>query len=504
MTIKKFFSQQKKVNLDTQDKILLFQRIINQNSHKKENKLKRFSYFSKIYASVWLVMMTFVFVYIWFFKYSEINYKSNQKEQHIAQADNIWTIINAVWYFEITNGWRRVITDKIADQDIITLETWSIMDIHISNSIYSQIKWPAKVLVQYVWKTNWINNYRLNMIQWDYLSIHGVVSDMSNDNIEIVTSDWTIIREKQKSTNENKEEKSQTDFVFIKKDNKPIIMNKWNTKLELTNKKNNSKSEIKNESFAIINENDIKIIEKNEKDIWQNNDEKNNNTNNDLLVLEIKQIMWIEDTNPIENLTWNNTSGYNITWDYFTWQNITWNNNLNNNSWNLISKNTIKNIQKTENTQKAENTENTENIYQKDIDLEEIKKNLYWSFLLYDIDNMVRYYLLWQESSYNISIWNFSNRIDRISKILWISTDYEKNINWLILQIDKIILVSKKIELDITSLSNLIKTKNWLKKISWYEFGQFSNILEQNKEPTLEDILEFWDIKVTKSMKIKN
>lgn len=472
MKLNNFFSQQSKLSLEPQDKVLLFQKILYQHQHKKENKLRRFSYFSKIYSWVWLAMLLLVFVYIWFYKYSDVNYNfDNQKSQYMAQADNIWTIINAVWYFEITNGGRRIITDKIADQDIITLEEWSIMDIHISDSIYSQIKWPAKILVQFVGMVDGVRNYRLNMISGDYISIHWIVSDMNSDNVEVVTSDWTIIKQKGLNSNTNKE-KNQTDFVLMKKNNKPIVLNKWNTNLELSNNKNNVKNEIKNESFAIISENTIKIVDTQSWSIDQYSWSLSSNPD-DLLVMEITKIMNDDSTGQVA--TWWSVGNTWLAFYQKTWTKI---------SATLVVSDDKKDLNNS-------------------ISIDQVEQNLYASFVSYDIENIVTYYLLGQDSAYSISMSNLANRIDRISDALNIDKKYTRDAAWIMWQIDLIVPICRENNVDSNSLYNLVRIKNRLNKLSTYDFGYAKILSSWANKPVFQDVLDFASIKINSSLKIK-
>ncbi len=476
MLVKHYFQQQKKQWLSSADKFLLYEKISLWQKNSQHWLARRFSLKNRLFK-IWTFSIILTLLWFWLFQWMSNDYKNtksiisfwkwiNEYNNNFSHASAIWQIVKAQWHFTITKAWQLVISDKFSDWDILSLDKFSTMTFDINQLIQAKIVGPAKFTVHKVSFPGKTPSYRIHMLEWDFISVKSKNNLIASQKIEITTPDWVIVQE----MTEKKWEK--IDFSMVKKNKKAIVYNKWTNKVKIVKSNITNKNKKKSE-LSVINQKDMKESES---------------------IDELKK----EITQLVDNLK------KTYSWDTLTWfvevTNI-FGNNLN----TVVSSNNtsdISNITKTwknikNNSVKVSVIENNTKLKKQ---IENLNQLVYKSFIKSDVENIFKYYLLWQKQAFNISVWNLSQRLKQIYQIIWNQEDFKdsNNINDLYNVTNELLNIIKTKDKEFAyskASKNIIALKNWLFIIkNSYSFGQlsqeFTGDLQNNKNISFDKLME--------------
>lgn len=441
MKIQEYFKAQKDIVCPDDLKTRIYNDIL---SKKDRNFLfSRMSFYHKVWIYFVFSLLLLISFYATYLVQPQNNAKiakiwsgfilqENPSEwKNLAKANTVWKIIEAIWEIKIIKNWQESPSNIINHWDNILLLNNAQLKFEVSSGTIAFIKWPAEFRLEYIWENNWLKNYAIELISWDYFEV--LENNTQDNNLIIKTQNFELESQK---TNDSMNIKILWEW------DKKIIENKW---WAVVVKKivNNKKvfSAIKTNQKAQVDE-EVKIIE----EIKQIKNE-----------LKTNQISWTYSLTGVLNSTdMSDISG--ITWEHtVTYQTPQTNNII-------------------EQSKKVLDMEN----------MEKLKDLTYPWFIMKDIENISISYLKWNRSSYNIWYNNLLSRIKKLYKLFEFDVDSQifeentalsnKNINDLMMITDQLYAkinnwyyISEKYSLRIKWILSRLRLLNN------YEFGSYKS-----------------------------
>ncbi len=239
MKLQDYFKTQNNYHIDTQDKLLMFEKIIsNQNKSKKSFQkifnIKSFAYwFMSVIILIWIYWVFFLWgtTPTWDFVI--------QNDTNTVSADYIANIVEFNGTFYVAHENKIYRTNKIANWDSVVLKKWTELVLNINSGTQTKLVWPARFKLS----QNESGTYQLAIAEWDYIQIE---SD-SWENMEVVLQDDIKI---QNSKNLN--------ILITKTDNEYKINNQW-SQIKVTT--NNKTKQVEEKQLLAIKDDDIRLIE---------------------------------------------------------------------------------------------------------------------------------------------------------------------------------------------------------------------------------------------------
>ena len=520
MSLNSFFKTYKNKKLSDKDKLRIYE-IFAKNKQRSHGILnRRFSFSVRFLTS--LVLCIFILSYaIFYYQYTD-NQKNLGILSDITRAQDVWTITNAQWYFEITNNQgRKIITDTLSNNDRISLDTNSYLSFNINDSLQATIAGPANFSLKHNNKLIDKENYHISLLKWDYLALQWKKNKTTNPLSIDINQSLSI-------TSNNA---STTSLIYGRQNNTTVIINKWNN-LIITDNKNKDEEHLLKRNAIIIFNNWLTTTQKIQS---ENTSQLSNHF--EYIELLSPEYIFTEISTIIESLD-NNTS---TTWKDI--QKTTQNNNTSSSSQTSksMNTNTISQIEqqpsKSSSYQKEQDIDtmetqtwnshntgsttdfsnnnrklvpqiHTNNIWDQRILTEDklykLEQNLIKSFVMKDIKTLIKYRIIkgnWQW--YTIAIANLMSRIHRIYNIFDYNTPHQntslkaisRNLDIIILLLQKKFIIPSQIKHNLTAI------EQWIKTIE--ELPQWLYSQDELENLSFEELIKKLDINITSSMKIK-
>ena len=434
-------SQHKDVSLSAEDKLFIYQKFLTKKEHLYLGRMLKKNIRFKVGTSVFVVALLFVGLYGW-----NLLFDTHTNQWWIyqgVQAEQIGTIIKAEWGIEIINKGRKVIDNTIHEWDIITLGEWWEMIINISESVQAMVIGPAKFEVQFIGEKKGVSNYKIRLIEGNFVSIdtnHKNNQEDSTDRIALETPDGTIISPQESNP-------QQTQFVVKTDKNENIsVHNKWSN-LEIS-KTNNETEEIITETVTIEQ---IAVVDNEETTISISDNQEGENEQQASLSSS-GGVIW--SGNQINNTTGTiiTITGTNLSW----WQIST--------SWAQKNETTIIIKRYTDDWKIILNKEE---VY-------DIEQNLYHSFVMDNIKDIMVYHMAGEQQKAVIARGNLMRRINGLYERVNLNNDYTNNdlysmissLNTLESTLKKHYVVPEKIMRNVGVIRNRLVTIN--RYTLWY------------------------------------
>lgn len=239
MKLKDYFREQNNYQINTQDKILLYEKIISQQnkqnkSFKKIFSIKSFSYwFMSIIILIWIYGL---FFFWWQSQYSDFIIQNNT---NTVSADYIANIVEFNGTFYVAHDNKIYRTNKIANWDSIVLKKWTELVFNTNSGTQAKLVWPARFKLS----QNESGTYQLAINEWDYIQIES----NSGESMEIVLQNEITIANSQ-----------DLNVLITKTDNEYKINNQW-SQIKVTT--NNRTKQVEQKQLLAIKDNDIRLIE---------------------------------------------------------------------------------------------------------------------------------------------------------------------------------------------------------------------------------------------------
>jgi hypothetical protein len=252
MRLKDYFDQKREIIVSSWDKLEIYQKIISKRNTKSFQPKRQF-FFIKSFAYslvLWFLLLWLYWTYIfnWMFIINKDWFfiqRSNWTKS--VQADYIAKIIEFNGNFYIWHSWEYYQWSNISNWDTVTLQDWAELVFHIDKWTEAKVVGPAKFLI-----TKWDNNYKLNLIYWDFIELKSIETQKPQ-NIEFSTQNFTI-----KQSDNTK----PISFQLIKQWEQTLLKNNW-PQLIITQKNKENKQtqkELNSDKILSIQYNDISII----------------------------------------------------------------------------------------------------------------------------------------------------------------------------------------------------------------------------------------------------
>lgn len=400
MRIEDYFKHIREVKTTDSQKMRIYQSIL--LGWNKKSILSKSIFYWKV--STYTILMVFLWsIFIWpimkiWENEDKINYsylswwflveEKSKLTLNQVLADYIWEIIDVEWEIQVIKDWVQVVTDKIYDWDTILLLNSAQIKFMVNNWTKATIIWPAKFDVKFLWESNWVKNFVINLMYWDYFEVK--TQEQSKDNIIIQTKDFQI---------ESKNISNQIDLKITTDWEKKILENRWSdivVKKVIDDEK--TYTSVKSNQIAEVND-EVKILQE-IKTITQQ-----------LTTKQVEKSYEIEDNDNSQELSTTNELYFDDIRTEISEESI------NTELWTIDNALTFPSWKKVLDTNKSDQLKNVLNP----------------SFLKKDIENLVLEYLKWNESWYKIS---YNNLYSRISQVLSIhdveihSEIIKHNIKW--------------------------------------------------------------------------
>ena len=444
---------------------MLYQKILDKQRTSQQSLHTKTTIFKKAWYTIAITCFLLVSMYgMYHIEYLQQDIPLPFYTNNITHADTIWTILNAQWYFEIiTKDGKKIISDNIASQDIINLDEQSYLDITISESIHAQVVWPATFSVERLEPNEAGKSiYNIHMIKWDFVAIKSLTNQNIQDLIQVTTAEWVVV-----SQNDTPSElDNDTDFIVMQKNNNPVVVNKWKNALNVASKKQNSQTTLQDKHIATVDTQQDTVNVRSLSpwmELGIQDSEKSANTDNTKSILD--EVASIIKEHEFTSQTTGTLWSWEVTWSWidiwgspFSWTNGSWifsawstlgwlfgeeQNIINDwqnqptwenitpvfsstmDTWTLISNennpNTWSKLTANDTTKTIPQTETT-TIWNKRVLTEDqlysLEQNIHGTFVMNDIQNIVKYSLLWKKQQYAISRTNLMSRVHRIYGIL--------------------------------------------------------------------------------------
>ena len=362
-------------------------------------------------------------------------HKSIELSQSVV-AQSIGKIVSSKWIFWIYNKENRKIdTDTIQLSDRVVVDVWSTIKILIRDSFTAEVIGPAQFEI-ILEEENDNKNYNIKFTNWwNYIAVDSV-GESAKNHISVETSDGVTVKRDQK------DEFKKISFAI--------------------------QSNSKDENTKIINKSTSSL----------------NVSTNDVLVL------WKTRENTKANITIEPEQVIEITSQW-----------TNNNDIKIISQSNISNDNITVKPVKSINALSTIEPIEKinEDDNNQIKSNLYKTFLQNDYESLVLYYFWGKETQYNIVKNNINDRLNRLAKIGKLSTNSDTSLSWMIFFAQSIQNQYEKLNIPQTTYKNLtplIKKLNEINKHAFWIIKQW----DKKKETTLWDIYSLINLEQNNNM----
>lgn len=275
MKLKDYFDQKKDISVSSWDKLEIYQKIISKRNSKSFQPQRKFFFVKSFaYSFVFLFLLLWLYwTYIfnwkfiinkdWFFIQRSNGIKS-------VQADYVAKVIEFNGNFYIGHNGQYYQGSNISNWDTVTLQDWAELVFHIDQWTETKVVGPAKFLI-----TKWNNNYKLNLIYWDFIELKSL-EDTKPQNIEFSMQNLIV-----KQSDNTK----PINFKLIKEWEKTLLKNSW-PQLIIT--QNTIQKELNSDKILSIQDNDISILDNEklsqaitQKDFTQTLSFENTQTNTD-------------------------------------------------------------------------------------------------------------------------------------------------------------------------------------------------------------------------------
>lgn len=447
MKFKDYIDQQKAIKATDLQKIKIYENFL--KNSERISFYKKISFYWKI--SVYTALILFL-IFSFYYPLLTIE-KADNKPIDIAK---VWT-----WYFVEKKN-------NMSDFQVQAEYVWQVLESnwdfkivkngkeYTSNDIYD---WDIILLMKKSTLKFQVNSWAVAYIQWPArLSVNYAWSSEWAKKYFINLIEWSYFEIKA-------DEQTSKDNFVVRSDDFEIESKKIWTKLDFTILSDGEKSIVDNKWSEII----VKKVINNEKKFTSVRTNQKAEVSEEIKILQ--EVNKIKD----ELKKWDIAISYNVTWETIK--------TVQNNSWDIDFWTDVKSVLSEDSMTK-------------------LKDTLYSSFVMSDIQNLVKYYLIWDKSSFDISYKNLSNRIYKVYDLFWLTIDSQltdiKNQLWewwldeLYLINDQLIAKIQKwyyIPTQYTQKLNVIMA--WIVLLKSKQFWEFS--WEQNIE--FDEILNRLNVK---------
>lgn len=264
MRIQDFFTHKRQENLSQKDKLLIYNKFL-----QKKQTMERPSFFRRIHTFRYAFSVIMIVV---------ISAGTLHQSQpgflntlflvaDTVQAAQVAKIIDVQGNYAIyatEDKERKVLSDVLKNGDTIDLEEWGEMLVQMGENHEVQVIGPAKLELYLDRESSEEKEYRVKVVQWDYLSVESVESPVeSKENVAIETPQGVLINDAQakerienipQKNNSTITQEQKTSFVLTIDDQDKEIVDNMGTKDLPVTKVNETK-------ISVIPDNKIAAVE---------------------------------------------------------------------------------------------------------------------------------------------------------------------------------------------------------------------------------------------------
>lgn len=239
MKLQDYFKAQNSYQISTQDKLLMFEKIISKQNKSQKSFQKVFSI--KSFAYWFMSVLILAWIYWVFFLWQDAPYWDFmiQNDTNIVSADYIANIVEFNGTFYVAHENKIYRTNKIANWDSVVLKKWTELVLNINSGTQTKLVWPARFKLS----QNESGTYQLTINEWDYIQIES----NSWDSMEVVLQDNITIHDSQ-----------NLNVLITKTDDEYKINNQW-SQIKVTT--NNKTKQVEEKQLLAIKDNDIRLID---------------------------------------------------------------------------------------------------------------------------------------------------------------------------------------------------------------------------------------------------
>lgn len=239
MKLKDYFKAQNNYKLSTNDKFLMYEKIL-MKQQKKNSPVQRF--FSIKSFAYWFMSVILIIWIYWFYLFqNDISYDDFIiQDSNTVNADYIAKVVDFDGTFYVAHDNKIYKTTKIQNWDSVVLKKWAEILFTINSGTKAKLSGPARFTLSQNSGT-----YQLILAEWDYIQMES--TNTWWEAMEIILSDDIKI-----SSTQN------LDILITKDNSEYKINNQWD-KIHVT--ANRKTKEVAPQQLLAINENDITLIE---------------------------------------------------------------------------------------------------------------------------------------------------------------------------------------------------------------------------------------------------
>lgn len=239
MKLQDYFKAQNSYHIDTQNKLLMFEKIISKQNKSQKSFQKVFSI--KSFAYWFMSVLILAWIYWIFFLWQDAPYWDFviQNNTNTVSADYIANIVEFNGTFYVAHENKIYRTNKIANWDSVVLKKWTELVLNINSGTQTKLVWPARFKLS----QNESGTYQLTINEWDYIQIES----NSWDSMEVVLQDNITIHDSQ-----------NLNVLITKTDDEYKINNQW-SQIKVTT--NNKTKQVEEKQLLAIKDNDIRLID---------------------------------------------------------------------------------------------------------------------------------------------------------------------------------------------------------------------------------------------------
>lgn len=239
MKLKDYFKEQNNLHINTNDKFLMYEKIL----LKQQKKYSPVHRFFSVKSFVYWFMSVFLLVWIYWFYLLQNDLSYDDfiiQDSTMVNADYIAKVVDFDGTFYVAHDNKIYKTTKISNWDSVVLKKWAEILFTINSGTKAKLSGPARFTL-----SENDGTYQLIVAEWDFIQMESIENWW--DSIEITLSDDIKI-----SSTEN------LDILITKDDSEYKINNQW-SKIQVT--ANRKTKEVAPQQLLAIKENDIRLIE---------------------------------------------------------------------------------------------------------------------------------------------------------------------------------------------------------------------------------------------------
>lgn len=218
MRLHDYFSTVKSYKLSYEEKNALYERILRQTQY-QQPMFTRARFYIKVAGYMTFLGLLGLSIYVPFL--------GQHSDKGVQQANvvNAWFIakvINVQGDYYIEANWQRIEWNNIKDGDFVVLNDWGELIIQVGEKVEGKISGPAKFVVNRSEK--W---YAITLKEWNYVELASKGDNATNPEITLISEPHNFTARTQAG--------KECHFVLTKENNKPLLVNKSDTDIQVVN-----------------------------------------------------------------------------------------------------------------------------------------------------------------------------------------------------------------------------------------------------------------------------